>query len=220
MKMRRPTRLLTIALFLYVAASARADLIEVVPFSLPVGPSQQTIQLPQFNPALGILTGATLTVSGAIQYVLDVFNTGPGTFSATVHESLLFATTPLMSGGTFTGTIPSNQMVFPYSPAQLQVGPLTEMFGPDLVGMFIGTGSVPFNLSLPAVTVDQSSGATVLNVLAFSAASGNVTADYMFTPATTTVPEPGTFGTLAMLILVWYGKKWNRRVATQTAKSW
>jgi len=212
MKERRHTRSLRIALFLYAAASARADLIQVVPFSLPVGPSQQTIQLPQFDPVLGTLTGVTLTVSGTIQYLLDVFNTGPGVFSATVHESLLFRTTPLMSVGTFTGTIPLNQLIFTYSPAVLPVGPLTETFGPNLVGVFIGTGTVPFDLSLPAVTVDQSSGATVLNVLAFSAASGNVTADYMFTPATTTIPEPGSFGILAISLLILATRRRNQRV--------
>ncbi|HEY3841253.1 MAG TPA: choice-of-anchor E domain-containing protein [Bryobacteraceae bacterium] len=210
MKMRRLTQLLTTTVFLYGAASARADLIEVVPFSLAVGPSQQTIQLPQFDPVLGTLTGATLTVSGIIQYALDVFNTGDGAFSATVHDNLLFGATPLASGSTFTGTISANQMVFTYSPAALPVGPLAQTFGPSLVGTFIGTGTVPYDLSLPAVTVDQFSGATVLNVLAFAAATGNVTADYTFTPATATVPEPGTFGAAAMLIL-WFHERRKRR---------
>ena len=200
--MRRQTQLLSTALFLCTVASARADQIEVVPFSLPVGPSQQTIQLPQFDPALGTFTGATLTLSGTIQYLLDVFNTGSGTFSATIHDNVLFATTPLMTGGTFTGTIPSNQMVFTYSPLALPVGPLTEVFGKDFSGVFAGTGTVAFDLSLPAVTVDQSSGASVLNVLAFSAASGTLTADYTFIPAATPVPEPETFWTLPIWLLM------------------
>ncbi len=201
MKFKQTAPVIWTALFLCTAASARAGTVDVVPFSLPVGPSQVTVQVPQFDPALGALTGVTLSVSGTIQYVLDIFNTGPGAFSATVHDNLSFGTTPLMTGGTFSGSIPANQTVFTDSPAALNFGPLTEFFGPGLLGAFIGTGTVPFDLSLPAVTIDQFSGSTVLNVLGFSAASGNVTADYIFTPAATVAPEPASFGILGLGLL-------------------
>ncbi len=201
MKVKRTAPLLSTALLLCAAASAPADTIEVVPFSLPVGPSQVTVQVPQFDPALGTLTGVNLSVSGTIQYLLDVFSTGPGPFSATVHDNLSFAMTPLPTGGTFSGSIPANQTVFTYSPAALNFGPLTETFGPGLLGVFTGTGTVPFDLSLSAVTIDQFSGSTVQNVLGFSQASGNVTADYMFTPAATAVPEPASFGPLLLSLL-------------------
>lgn len=201
MKVKRTAPLLPAALLLCAAASARAGMIDVVPFSLPVGPSQVTVQVPQFDPALGTLTGAAISVSGTIQYLLDVFNTGPGAFSATVHDTLSFGTTPLMTGSTFSGGIPANQMVFTYSPAALNFGPLTETFGPGLLGIFTGTGTVPFDLSLPAVTLDQFSGSTVLNVLGFSGASGSITADYTFTPAATAAPEPASFGTLGLSLL-------------------
>ncbi|MEO8125652.1 MAG: choice-of-anchor E domain-containing protein [Bryobacteraceae bacterium] len=205
MKFTRAAALLPAVLLSCAAISAQADTI-VVPFSLNVGPSQVTVQVPQFDPARGTLTGVTISASGSIQYLLDIFNTGPGTFSATAHDTLLFGMTPVMTGGTFSGSIPANQMVFTYSPVALNFGPLTEVFGPSLAGIFTGTGTVPFDLSLPAVTIDQFSGSTVLNVLGFSAASGNVTADYMFTPAVT-APEPALFGTVGLsllsLVLVW-----------------
>jgi hypothetical protein len=198
MKTKRHISLLTTALLFVAVATARADLIETAPFSLPVGPSQQTIQLPQFDPALGTLTGATITVSGSIQYVLDIFNTGPGPFSATLLDTLSFGSTPLMTGGTFSGSIPANQTVFTYSPAALSFGPLIETFGPNTAQVFAGTGTVSFNLSLPAVTVDSFSGGTIENVLAFSGAVGTVTADYMFTPAVATVPEPASMAMLGI----------------------
>ncbi len=200
MNLKRHTPLLAVALSLCAAESARADTIQLtIPFTLPVGPSQQTVLVPQFDSAQGTLTDATITLSGNIQYVLDIFNTGPGSFSATVHDNLSFGGTPVMTGSTFSGTIPANQFVFTESPDALAFGPLTEMIGANPI--LIGSGTIPFDLSLPAVTVDQSSGATVLNVLAFSGASGNVTASYAFTPAIAAVPEPRSLATVAVALL-------------------
>src|SRR5581483_4461734 len=86
MKLKRYAAWLPAVFLLCAAVPARADLMETVPFNLGVGPSQKTIELPQFNPALGTLTETFLLVNGSIQYVVDVFNNGAGPFSATVED--------------------------------------------------------------------------------------------------------------------------------------
>jgi hypothetical protein len=173
-----------------------------------VGPSQQTIDLPQFNPMLGTLTGATISVGGGIQYVVDIFNTGAGAFSVTLEDPLSFGTTPIFTGAIVSGSIPANQMVFTYSPALIDFGPLVETFDPAAAGFLVGAGTVAFDLTLPAVTVDSFSGDTVQNVQAFSGVSGTVTADYQYTPALTTVPEPGSLSTLAIgLFCLWIRRR-------------
>jgi hypothetical protein len=198
---------LTAASLLCAAGSARANLIETVPFSLAVGPSKQTIALPQFNSALGTLTGATISIAGTIQYVVDVFNTGAGSFSGTVEDTLSFGATPILAGGTFSGAIPANQTVFAYSPPPMNFGPLTETFDAATGGFLVGAGTVAFDLTLPAVKVDSFSGATVLNILSFSGAAGNVTADYMYVPAVTAAPEPGSLTTLGIALLCLYARR-------------
>jgi hypothetical protein len=207
MKIKLHTTYLAIAFATCAIGSARADLIESVSFTLPVGPSQQTIQLPQFNPVLGTLTNADISVSGTIQYVLDVFNTGAGPFSVFVQDTLSFAGTPIMTGEVVSGTIPADRMVYNPPQTPLAFGPLVETIGPLSAGFLVGTGTVPFDLSLPAVSVSQVTGASVLNVLSFAAASGTVVVNYAFTPAVTPVPEPASVWLVGVALMALFRRR-------------
>ena len=199
---RRPFQLLLC--FAILCGAARADLINTIPFSLIGSPNQQTIQVPQFDPALGTLTSATITVTGSLQFALEVFDTGPGAVSVTARDTLSFGGTPLLAVGSFTSPIPANQPVFTFTPDPVSLGTLQESFGAN-ASFLIGTGTLPFDLVLANATVDQFSGPNVSSVLAFAGASGNVTAAYAFTPAAAPVPEPNFFfaAGLALVALLW-----------------
>lgn len=200
----RPAALGSLAIIILCIAGAPArcdDLIDTVPFSLIGSPAQQTVYLPQFDPAHGTLDSATITVTGSMQFVLEVFDSGPGGVSVTAHDTLSFNGTPLQVEGTFTSTIPASQSPYTFGPIALSLGNLTESLGPNVVSFFTGTGTLPYQFSLPRATIDAFSGPTTSGALAFTGASGNVTADYAFTPAPVPVPEPSTLG-LAGLALI------------------
>lgn len=171
---------------------AQADLIATTPFSIVGSPNQETITIPQFDPAQGTLNSATITVSGSMQFVLEVFDNGPGPVAITAQDTLSFHGTPLLAEGTFTDTIPTGQSIYTFMPPAVSLGTLTEFFPSDTVSFFTGTGTLPFQLSLAGATVDQFSGATAYGAFAFTGATGNVTVDYAFTPAP--VPEPASLG--------------------------
>ncbi len=191
------------------APPARADLIRTIPFSLIGSPNQGTVLVPQFDPAQGPLNSLTLSVTATMQFVLEVFDTGPGPVSITAQDTFSFGGIPLLAEGVFTGTIPSNQPIYILMPPAVSLGTLGESFGPNVASLFVGTGTVPFQLSLPAAAVDQFSGASVNSVLAFTGVSGTVSADYAFTPAASPVPEPVSFG-MAGIALITAGA-WGRR---------
>jgi hypothetical protein len=195
-------RLIPLTCGIILAASAYANQVDTVPFSLIGSPTQQTLSLPQFDPALGTLTSATITLSGTIQFALEAFNTGAGSLSVTARDTLSFAGTPLLSIGQFSTTIPSNQPIFTFMPSPLPIGPLEQDFGPGALSFLIGTGTLPFNLSLASATVDQFTGPTTNSVLAFTGVTGNLTANYVFTPAVAPVPEPGTFPLAGLALLL------------------
>jgi hypothetical protein len=135
---------------------------------------------------------AAVTDQIALQFVLEIFNNGPGPFTVRAQDTLNFSSIPLRGETIFTGTVPTGQPIYTYSPAAVSLGTLTETFGPDALSFLVGTGTVPFGLSLGTTTVDQFSGPTTNAVLAFSGVSGSVTADYAYTPVPT--PEPATLG--------------------------
>ncbi len=183
------------ALLTLLVPSARADLIDTVPFSLTGNSSQQTISVPQFDPAQGALNSLVLSVSGSVQFVLEVFPSGPGPVSVTAEDTLMFSGTPLLAKGVFTSTIPSNTYPYTFMPPPVPLGTLVQDYGPNVVSFFTGTGTVPFQFSLGNAMVDQFSGPAGSSAIAFAGASGTVTADYAFTPAPgAAVPEPGTLG--------------------------
>lgn len=176
---------------------ARADLIETVRFTLTApttGSAQQTVLVPQFDPAKGALNSVTLTVSENFQYVLELFNTGAGTFSATVLDQFTFTGIALPSEAIISGAIPPAEPVFNYQAPPVASGPLTEMFGANTANFFTGTGSVPFDITLAPPVITQFSGSSTSSALVFGGVAGAVTADFAFTPATSPVPEPSAFG--------------------------
>ena len=195
-----------IALSLVIAAgltgTARADLIQSLPFSLIGSPTQGTVLVPQFDPALGTLNSVSVAVTGTVQFALEDFNTGPGSISVTARDTLSLNGTPILTGGTFTSTIPANQTVYTFLPDPVSLGDFTETFGPGVVSFFIGNGNVPFDLNLAAATVDSFTGPTTTAVLAFAGATGAVTATYAFTPAVAQAPEPATFTLIGGAFLI------------------
>ena len=166
---------------------ARATvLVDTVPFVFETN-GNQTVQLPQFDPALGTLTAASITLSGLVQPLLEIFNTGRSQVSLSVQEFLNLGTLQARTSFSFGGFIPANTPVdgvlFPPMPVSVS----TSLNGQ--LAQFTGHGAVPFILTLASpATLEQ--GPTVTGVSSSASASGTITLDYTYTPVPAPAPTP------------------------------
>ncbi len=170
-------------------AAARATvLVDTVPFVFNTDGSQ-TVQLPQFDPALGTLTAATASLSALLQPLLEIFNTGRSQVDLAVQEFLNLGTLQARTGFSFGGFIPDNTPAYGLLFPPMPISASTSLNGQ--LAQFTGLGGLPFVLTLASpATIQQ--GPTVTGVSSSASANGTVTLDYTYTPAPPplAVPEP------------------------------
>ncbi len=179
------------------AGSAWATVLtDTVPFAFNTDGSQ-TVQLPQFDPALGTLTAASATLSAQVQPLLEIFNTGRSQVSLRVQELLNLGTFQARTSFSFGGFIPDNTPVDGVLFPPMQLSASTSLNGQ--LAQFTGPGALPFTLTL-ASPATLELGPTVTGVNSSASANGAITLDYTYTPApvpaATPVPEPASLALL------------------------
>jgi hypothetical protein len=202
---------------LLVNSSAHADSVTFGPTLFDNGGPNYTagssgsFSLPQFNPALGTLTGVNLAITGNSFGGSNYYeNLGDNSGSATVTigsnitvtgpASLVVITLPSESNtgpiGPYDGSLdPSDSVtVTGTSSSDSASNALTNP--PTNLSAYIGLGSAPFNFSS---TVNNSSSST-----ASPGVSGNTPPDFNFDATITytysEVPEPASIGLIAVAL--------------------
>ena len=172
-----------LALFGPGAGNAHATvLVDTVPFVFMTDGSQ-TVQLPQFNPALGSLTAATATLSATVEPLLEIFNTGRSQVAIAVQELLSLGTFQARTSFSFGGFLPDNTPVDGVLFPPMQISASTSLDAQ--LAEFTGPGTLPFTLTLASpATIQQ--GPTVTQLTSSASATGAITFDYTYTP----VPVP------------------------------
>jgi hypothetical protein len=194
-----------LALAVFGAGAGRAHatvLVDTVPFAFNAD-GNQTVQLPQFNPALGTLTAATATLSAVLEPVLEIFNTGRSQVSITVQELLSLGTLQARTSFSFGGFLPNNTPVDGVLFPAMQISASTSLNAQ--LAQFTGPGTIPFTLTLASpATLEQ--GSTVTGLTSSASATGAITLDYTYTaapavpappaPVPTAIPEPASLAVL------------------------
>ncbi len=193
MIIRRYTRLLLATVAIASVTSLHAEtLVDNIPFTVNSGPFMQTEALPQFNPALGTLTNANITLSGSLQDVAEIVNSGPAMFDVTLQNFINVGSLQAQKNFPLGGFIPANT---PVLGVQLPVTPFsvsTSLNGQ--LAEFTGPGSLSFLLQVPNPITQIVEGTTVSSVFGSVSVDGNIALDYTYTPAAavtpSAVPEP------------------------------
>jgi hypothetical protein len=168
---------------------------EAVPFTILAG-QNLNVFTPQFNPSLGTLESATTIVGGTTSTALEFFSTGAGgPYDILVTDTLSVGGVPGLFGQELTGTVPANQPVFTL-PVTFLFGPLERGDPPELGLVGSGSWNEIFSLPSPSLTIKQSPAPVIIPGLSVSGASVTT---YTYTPAMIAVPEPRSFGVLAVL---------------------
>ena len=130
-----------LALFGPGAGNAHATvLVDTVPFVFMTDGSQ-TVQLPQFNPALGSLTAATATLSATVEPLLEIFNTGRSQVAIAVQELLSLGTFQARTSFSFGGFLPDNTPVDGVLFPPMQISASTSLDAQ--LAEFTGPGTTP-----------------------------------------------------------------------------
>ncbi len=199
----RNNRLLPVIAFIAAATALDADtLVDNIPITVNASPFQQSVALPQFNPVLGSLTDAKITLSGSLQDVAEIVNSGPGMFDVTLQNFINLGTLQAQKNFPLGGFIPANTPVFgvllpvtPFSVSTSLNGQLSEFTGP---------GALSFLLQVPNPITQIVDGATVNSVFGSVSLTGNIALDYTYTPVAAVpaaVPEPSTIILLSIGVL-------------------
>jgi hypothetical protein len=189
----RTSCLLVAGLLIATGTSAQAsELIDNVPFTFNSTPFLQPEALPQFNPALGTLVDAWITMSGTLQDFAQIFDDGAGPFAIDFWDLINLGTLQAQTTSAVAGAIPANTPVFgsllppmPFSGSTSLQGQLTE---------FTGTGELSFELNAQDPNPTILDGPTITGLTSTLSANGNIELDYIYIPKTTsTAPEPSTY---------------------------
>ena len=199
------------------AAVQASAIVDAVPFSIN-SPYNAPLALPQFDPALGTLTDASITLSGTVQDYLQLSNTGNGPFSVSLQDYInlgsLQARIPFPVGG----FIPANSPVYGFLLPPTPFSASTSLNGQ--LGEFTGPGAISFNLFVMNPIAQIQQGPTVTSVFSSLSATGNVTLNYTYTPAApiAATPEPSTFAMCltasAFALWMWRRRKTRRQRST------
>ena len=171
-------------------------------------PTTASFALPQFNTALGTLTGVSIEFDVQNQGELDIFNFsgGPQTFTnafATGIPINIIAPTPggptlpvsySLASGNLVSSPPLNQFPGPINNSSLFLNPLPADFG-----AYEGAGTASFSISYGNGTFGGSSSAPGGTVFFGGDAnsSGTATVTYTYNP----VPEPSSLLLLGLGLL-------------------
>jgi len=166
-------------------------------------PFSAIVSLPLFNPALGTLTGVTLSVDATTVGHLLVFNTSGSTLSFTNGFTSVPVTVTSSIGGTSVTTTATATLASGTAAPGLNTYPgmngsgtgLKAVTGP--IAPYVGTGT--FNATLGSVALNASSGGTGPPQLLFGGtATAGGQADVTYTFTTTSVPEPASMSLLGI----------------------
>jgi hypothetical protein len=205
--MKQLTSFLAAGVFLAACAtSSLADTEGPLTTSTPIAPSltdwSNTLLFPQFNPALGTLDSVELNLSSGLTTELMIINGADSDSSGTANTWM--EVTVQDPGLNLTAPFNVYSTGFGYalgSGDSISTGPLTGSGGSDLT-YTLGTILTEFtgggNISLDASTFTQTllantGGVTTSSQVTDAGLTGTVT--YTYTAA---VPEPSTFGLLAL----------------------
>ena len=220
--MRVLTGLAAMAALAFAPVAARAAAITYTSQFFPAAAGQtpqysptnwdgttQSLALPRFNPALGTLTGISLSLLGGIQSSGSLNNTGDVTAtindaSATMDISILAPGTPTPSDGSSGALITVGPTLFHVGSTDLAPGgsiafgpvtdnannttPITTAFAP-----YVGSGNVLFPLVAVADSnFDYDGGNLQLSQSTGARAQAAITYTYNAAAAPVSVPEPAT----------------------------
>ncbi len=194
-------KLIPVMILAGAAGVASADVLNyshTIPTSTV--PFTDNFTLPKFDPALGTLTGVTITTSTSITAEVSIFNntTSIQTFTnATASVPVTVNAPSGSSTATATATIPSGSLN-PSPPPNVfpgQTATATDVLNVATgdFGLYTGGGgsTASFSASAPS---GNFAGTSVPGVFfgGTANAGGTVTITYTFTPTQTSVPEPAS----------------------------
>lgn len=200
------TGLLSAVAGLALMSAAMANTTPLQTYTLPLSTTElgQGFTFTQFDPTLGTLDSATLTLDGS------------GLFSGTVQNNAAQAQTfkvtessdITLSGPAFvtplTGNVSASQnytllaagVPSAFGPQNPTLAPISQTYTSGLGG-FIGTGTLPFSIStLTGQTIAGGGGNIATNLS--TKAGADATLVYTYHTNTTTVPEPGAWASMSI----------------------
>jgi hypothetical protein len=204
-------KIAAIVVVVCVAGTASADFVtynDAIPLSTTNWSNSVTV--PQFNPALGILDSIDFSLAGHVEgdASYESLDASPATVTLELaaeielqrpDNSVIVVTLPLVqaveNAAAFDGTIdfdgPSGGSFADLSGDQTEMATLGPPVSPSDLAIFVGVG----NVSLPVEAMGASTGSGAGNlILQFhTSASAEVTVRYNYT-----VPEPGSLALLAL----------------------
>jgi len=175
-----------------------------------------TVALPQFDPSMGTLNFATFSITGTVSGNVQFEN--EDNIPITAHVDVL-ATVELddTTGNGWSATAtPENQSDHPVSAydgiedyagtsgftindiRNTQTASYTTIDGLDDLSGYIGTGTVVFSIQATGFSSGSGGANLVRHLTTFAASNASVTYDYT---TTTAVPEPATWGYMALSII-------------------
>jgi hypothetical protein len=166
-------------------------------------PFSAIVSLPLFNPALGTLTGVTLSVDATTVGHLLVFNTSGSTLSFTNGFTSVPVTVTSSIGGTSvtttaTATLASGTAAPGINTYPGLTGTITGL-QPVLTGIGSYVGAGTFNATLGSTALNASSGGTGPPALLFGGtATAGGRADITYTYVPVAVPEPASMSLLGI----------------------
>jgi hypothetical protein len=214
-----------ICLFVFGGSRLSAETINystAIPASDGAGhnslPTTASFALPQFNPALGTLTGIAIKFALSYQGEVDIFNFSGSPQTATASSSAPIDITAPSSGvpsltasysvtsATLTSTPQLNEFLGPVSDTTLTFNPTAPNFS-----AYEGSGNSNYQLSYGVGSYRGTSTAPggTFFVGGDANAKGNASVIYSFVP----VPEPATMGLFSTGLLTLCGFGLRRRPA-------
>ena len=167
----------------------------------------QSVTLPQFNPALGTLTGVDLLLYGNVNSSGSLRNTGADTAEIALYSASLNIS---LAAPGLTEPLVVSPDLFSFANRSLDAGdalafgpvnnPDTNSASASDLAPYIGTDNLTFPLSTQTDSSADSTGGN-LDIVQSTRARAEVTVTYTYNQAATTVPEPASAALLGAGLL-------------------
>lgn len=220
-----------IATFAFASAAQAATIMESGGLGFTSNPIATTVDVAAFNPALGTLTGVTITLTGQTRadLTLECFKdftctyntvdagssldiTAPGVASAITLEPVGSPTVPLSISNSTPGVVDGNA----FGPASTNLLEFTDLMGDDSVIVSpasfaaydgVGESFVTFSVEGINATLIGATGPQQAGAIADSALDIGI--EYTFDEAPTVIPLPASLPLLAfgLGLLAWRARK-------------